>query len=198
MDHTRSTLLQRLRNRSDEQAWRTFDDLYRGMLVGYARARGLGQADADDVAQQCAQAVLEQISEYQHAGSFKNWLRAIAEHKVVDTFRRRNRERQPGTGALTGCPDDSPGVEEVWERHWAVAHLRYCAGAVRFEVAPATFEAFVGYALEGRDAVAVASALGMTTNQVYVAKHRVLDRIRAMMLELTGEEAPAIPDRSEA
>ena len=34
---------------------------------------------------------------------------------------------------------------------------------------------------------AVAAALGMTANQVYVAKHRVIERIRALMTELTGE-----------
>lgn len=198
MDHTRSTLLRRLCDRSDEQAWRTFDELYRGMLVGYARARGLGQADAEDVAQQCAQVVLEQIGEYQHAGSFKKWLRAIAEHKIVDSFRRQRREVQPGTGVMGGHADGTPGVEEVWEQHWEVAHLRYCAQTVRCEVAPGTFEAFVGYALEGRDAAMVAAALGMTANQVYVAKHRVLDRIRAKMLELTGEDSIGVPGKGSA
>ena len=108
MDHTRSTLLVRLRDRSDEQAWRTFDALYRTMLVGYARARGLPPADAEDVAQQCAEAVLEQIGQYTHAGSFKSWLRAIAEHKIVDRFRAQRREVQAESGVLSGAPDPAP------------------------------------------------------------------------------------------
>lgn len=191
MDHTRSTLLIRLRDRSDEQAWRTFDALYRTMLVGYARARGLPPADAEDVAQQCAEAVLEQIGQYAHAGSFKSWLRAIAEHKIVDRFRAQRREVQAESGVLSGAPDPAPALEQEWDRHWTIAHLRYCAQAVRSDVAENTYAAFAAYALEGRPVQAVAAALNMTPNQVYVAKHRVLDKIRAMMLELLGEEPEA-------
>ena len=50
-----------------------------GVLVGYARTRGLPEADAEDVAQQCVQAVVEQIAAYAHAGSFRTWLRENAE-----------------------------------------------------------------------------------------------------------------------
>jgi DNA-directed RNA polymerase specialized sigma24 family protein len=38
------------------------------------------------------------------------------------------------------------------------------------------------------DPGAVAEALNLSTNQVYVAKHRVLERIREMMRELHGED----------
>jgi RNA polymerase sigma factor (sigma-70 family) len=188
MDNTRSTLLVRLRDRSDENAWRTFDDLYRTMLVGYARARGLSQADAEDVAQQCVQVVLEQIREYAHAGSFKTWLRAIAEHKMADFHRRRGRESPLRTGVLNEREDPTPELGEMWERHWSMAHLRYCAEAARREVAETTYAAFLAYAVEGRPAETVASLLGMTVNQVYVSKHRVLERIRALMADLTGQE----------
>jgi RNA polymerase sigma factor (sigma-70 family) len=188
MDQTRSTLLVRLRDLTDRQAWATFDRLYRPMIVGYARARGLPQADADDVGQQCAQAVLEQIGGYAHAGSFRAWLRSIAEHKIADLFRRRREvpigSSPPGARETAAGPDPA----QLWDRHWDQAHLRFCAEAVRHEVADDTYAAFVGYALDGRPAAAVAASLGMTTNQVYVSKHRVLQRLRDMMLELTGEE----------
>lgn len=61
MEDTRSTLLARLTDREDEDAWRTFDKLYRPMLVGYARTRGLTTHDAEDVAQECVEAVLDNI-----------------------------------------------------------------------------------------------------------------------------------------
>ncbi|MCC6660981.1 MAG: sigma-70 family RNA polymerase sigma factor [Phycisphaerales bacterium] len=187
MDPTRSTLLVRLRNPADQQAWQTFDVLYRGMLIGYARARGLTRADAEDVAQQCSQAVLEQIAQYAHQGSFSRWLRAIAHHKIADLARRRHEVRLP-SGEWRAQPDDTPAADKVWDRHWAEAHLRYCAEAARAEVADSTYAAFVGTALDGRSAEAVGAALGMSVNQVYVSKHRVLERIRAKMLDLTGED----------
>lgn len=195
MDPTRSTLLVRLKDRADEEAWRTFNDVYRPMLLAYGRRRGLDEADADDVAQQCVQVVLERIGEFEHRASFKGWLRAIADHKVVDCLRRRGggsrgraREVQPASGLLDGMAQDAPDGAEEWERQWSLMHLRYCAERARSEVSESTYEAFRAYAVDGREPGAVASALGMTVNQVYVAKHRVLERIRSIMLELTGEE----------
>ena len=158
------------------------------MLVGYARTRGLPEADAEDVAQQCIQAVVEQIAAYAHAGSFRTWLRAIAEHKIADKFRaRREVSMGSGLGEWGGAAPDGDAAQ-LWDRQWLLAHLRYCAEAVRHEVAEETYAAFVGYAIDGRPAEAVGAALGMTANQVYVSKHRVLRRIRDLMLELTGED----------
>lgn len=193
MDPTRSTLLIRLKDRSDEDAWRTFNALYRPMLVSYARWRGLSEADADDAAQQCVEVVLARIGDYEHKASFKSWLRSIADHKVIDRIRARaggawGREVQPATGALEALEHRSPDGADEWDRQWAMAHLRHCAEVARREVSDHTYEAFRAYAVDGREPGAVAAALGITVNQVYVAKHRVMERIRAIMLELTGEE----------
>lgn len=198
MEPTRSTLLIRLRDRSDEEAWRTFNALYRPMLVSYARWRGLGEADADDAAQQCVEVVLAKIGDYEHTASFKSWLRGIADHKVTDRMRRRGggawgREVQPATGALEGVEHPSPEGADEWERQWAMAHLRHCAERARQEVSENTYQAFRAYAVDGREPGAVAESLGMSVNQVYVAKHRVMERIRSIMLELTGEEPGSLP-----
>ena len=93
-DRTRSTLLMRLKDRTDTDAWETFASLYRPLIVSYAMSRELSLADAEDVAQQCTQAVLEKIEDYEHLSSFKAWLRAIANHKIIDQFRRSRRQVQ--------------------------------------------------------------------------------------------------------
>ncbi len=186
MDETRTTLLVRLRDGNDQDAWRTFDELYRPLLLGFARSRGLETNDSEDVVQQCLEAVLKQIADYAHLGSFKNWLRGIVENKICDRFRSDKREVRADTGLFSRLPDTAETPEEEWERQWQMAHVRYCAECVRHEVAPSTYRAFVEYALEGRPADEVAADLGLTVNQVYVAKHRVVERMRKIMTELTG------------
>ncbi len=188
MDETRDTLLSRLRDRSDQAAWRTFDGLYRELLVGYARARGLSDADAQDVAQQCVTAVMESIATYRHEASFRAWLRAIAERKVIDVYRRGRREVPLGSGVIAARQDDATGIDTLWRRNWERAHLRHALEAVRREVAERTWAAFERYALEGRPPEAVATELGMSVGLVYVAKHRVLERLRAMLTDLTGHD----------
>jgi RNA polymerase sigma-70 factor (ECF subfamily) len=192
-DSTRSTLLVRLKDRGDADAWETFGSLYRPMIVAYAVSRGLDAPDAEDVAQQCTQAVLESIEEYAHLHSFRAWLRTIANHKIVDRFRRGKRLVQ-GTSTfwsmqsahLHGSGGESP--DEAWDRHWMLSHIAYCAERVRASVNESTYEAFAACVLRGMDPGAVAEALNLSTNQVYVAKHRVLERIREMMRELHGED----------
>ncbi len=187
MDDTRSTLLARLTDRNDAEAWTTFNDLYRPMLVGYARKRGLNDADADDVSQQCIEAVLANIDQYQHTGSFKAWLRTIAQNRIRDHFRKR-REQQIGSGLWAAQPDDQPAADELWERHWLAEHLRYCVEKVRPDIAEHTYRAFVENVIEERPAAETAELLGLTVNPVYVAKFRVLERIRNMLRDLTGSD----------
>jgi RNA polymerase sigma-70 factor (ECF subfamily) len=177
----------RLTDRDDQEAWSTFNELYRPMLVGYARRRGLDGADADDVAQQCVEAVLANIDRYQHTGSFKAWLRTIAENRIKDHFRKR-REQQVRSGVWAAQADEGPAPDEVWERHWLVEHLRYCVEKVRPDIAEHTYQAFYMNVIEERPAQETADRIGISVNQVYVAKFRVMERIRRMLQELTGTD----------
>lgn len=192
-DSTRSTLLVRLRDRGDTVAWETFHSLYRPLICGYAVSRGLGAAEAEDVAQQCSQVVLERIAEYEHLGSFKAWLRAIAEHKIVDQVRRARRVVQGDTAfwgeqrAAVGAPEpDSP--EAMWDRQWERAHIMHCAERAKKSVNESTYEAFEACVVRGMEPAAVAALLNLTVSQVYVAKHRVLERIRALLRDLHGQD----------
>ncbi len=191
-DRTRSTLLMRLKDRTDADAWETFASLYRPLIVSYALSRQLSVADSEDVAQQCTQAVLEKIDGYEHLSSFKAWLRAIADHKIIDQFRRNRRQVQGDTAFWLAQSEPSgaqgTGPAEMWEREWSHAHMLYCAERVRAKVNESTYEAFAAVVLRGLEPFAVASSLNLTVNQVYVAKHRVLEHIRAILKELHGED----------
>jgi len=46
---TRASLLLRLRDAQDGEAWREFVDLYAPLVYGYARKQGLQDADAADL-----------------------------------------------------------------------------------------------------------------------------------------------------
>ena len=188
MEDTRSTLLVRLADHSDEEAWQTFDELYRPLLVSYTRSRGLTPEDAVEITQECVAAVVENIHRYQHVGSFKAWLRTIAENKIHDLHESRHRERKALSRLTDRQVDKHPGTEELWERRWLMEHLIYCVEKVRPQIAEHTYQAFVQNVLEEQPAKEVAASLGMSLNQVYVAKFRVLERIRGMLRDLTGSD----------
>jgi RNA polymerase sigma factor (sigma-70 family) len=93
---TRPSLLARLKDWSQQTAWREFDHDYAPLLRNVARKAGLTEAEADEVAQETLIAVAKKIGEFKHAGnrgSFRAWLFQQARWRTVDQFRARERAR---------------------------------------------------------------------------------------------------------
>ena len=66
MPTTRATLLQRVRDSRDAEAWEEFFALYAPLLQGYARALGLSAPDAEDVRDQCLLVVVQRIGTFHY------------------------------------------------------------------------------------------------------------------------------------
>src|SRR5437016_14612083 len=82
---TRASLLLRLRDPLDEEAWRHFVDLYAPVVYGYARKQRLQDADAADLCQEVLRAVAGAVGrlDYDPArGSFRNWLFTVVRRKL--------------------------------------------------------------------------------------------------------------------
>lgn len=129
--------------------------------------------------------MLKHVARYKHVGSFKSWLRQIARNKVRD-LKRKRAEEHGDTQLFESELDPSPTPDELWERRWLEEHLRFCLERIRADIAGHTYEAFYRVVLQGQRATQVARDLELSVKQVYVAKHRVLDRMRMQVLELGG------------
>ena len=183
MTTTRSTLLARLKNRGDAEAWSQFQKLYAPLLYRYARGRGLSREDSEDVRDQCVEVIARKIKTFQYdkeKGGFKNWLYRIAHRKVIDLL-RKHRERVAATGEVRVLPDPGPTPDEIWGRHWEQQHLRYCVEQIRGSVSEVNHEAFCMLLFEECTVEQVCARLGLNANQVYKAKSRVLQRVRQLM-----------------
>ena len=91
---TRASLLVRLRDGGDSEAWQEFVHLYAPIIYGFARKRGLQDADAADVAQDVLKQVSQSIRGFvydQEKGRFRDWLRTVARNKVLRFLRQRQR-----------------------------------------------------------------------------------------------------------
>ncbi|MEW6252402.1 MAG: hypothetical protein AB1716_17320, partial [Planctomycetota bacterium] len=71
--------------------------------------------------------------------------------------------------------------EPLWEQDWQAAVLRQCLEEARQHVGAATFRAFELFATQGWPAERVAAELDLTTNAVFLAKHRVLKLMRELL-----------------
>jgi RNA polymerase sigma-70 factor (ECF subfamily) len=192
MDQTRTSLLIRIRDPRDTQAWAEFHELYAPLLYAFARARGLKHADAEDVRSSCYEAIVRQIKDFEYdkdRGGFKAWLRTLVQRRVVDLL-RKHREETAESQDLAAAADRQPEPEELWEQHWREQHLRYCLERVRAQVSESTFAAFRMLTQDDCSVPDVCDRLSMNANQVYKAKSRVLELVRAEMAAIYSEISP--------
>ena len=189
MDTTRASLLQRVRNPKDQQSWREFFHIYEPLLYRYARARGLGRENAEELAQQCLALLTEKMPSFEYAkekGGFKHWLRRVANNKVNDLFKKRVVPIAQ-SGDFRRPQEREPSPDELWEQQWEKRHLQYCLKLIQGEVAAHTYQAFEYHVIGGWPVTKVAEALEISVDQVYTAKSRVTRRLRTKMRELLGE-----------
>lgn len=188
---TRPSLLVRLCNSDDQQAWEQFVDLYAPVVYGYARKHRLQDADAADLAQDVLRRVASRMGVFHydpHCGSFRGWLFTIVRHRLYDFLTQRNQRCQAsGDPAVQRLLDlrAAPSDEEsaVWQREFRRSLFAWAADRVRPTVQDTTWQAFWQTAVEGQPPIDVAHQLGLSVAAVYLAKSRVIVRLRAEIRE---------------
>lgn len=185
------SLLDRLGDGHHSPAWAEFVRLYTPLLQYWLRPHLLQPADADDVVQDVLVVVLHKLPEFKPAapGAFRAWLRAILTYRLQTFWRKKLRGHAAGAfdGLLAGLAD--PGSE--MSRAWDEEHDRHVIGglleAVRPRFHPNTWQAFWRTAILEEPPAAVAKALRLTSNAVFIARSRVMQRLREEAAGLVDE-----------
>ncbi len=188
---TRPSLLVRLRDHKDENAWQQFLDIYAPLVHALARHRGLQDADAADLTQEVLQRVARSAKSFSYdpkRGSFRGWLLKVTQNQLHDFFARKHRQPlgsgDSQVGKMLQAVADPSCEEEYWNREHQWSLVRWAAEQVKAEFRENTWKAFVQTALEQKDPAVVASQLGASTGAVYIAKSRVLARVRQLIEDL--------------
>ncbi len=192
---TRATLLVRLKDPRDTVAWSEFVDLYGPVVYGFARKRGLQDSDAADMVQEVLRSVARNADRMEYdpkKGTFRGWLYTVTRNKIYNFLTsQKRRPRAAGDVSsqerLEALADPSNQSEADWELEYQRRLSSKAMDRVKHEFQPATWQAFVGTAVEGRQALEVGQALKMSPGAVYVAKSRVLARLRDEVQKLMAE-----------
>jgi RNA polymerase sigma factor (sigma-70 family) len=191
---TRASLLVRLRDPNDGEAWKDFVRLYAAVIYGFARKRGLQDADAADLMQEVLRSVAGHVGRLDYdpgKGTFRGWLYAITRNKVYNFLDARRRQAR-GTGDSNAHQrlEEHPGRQSDsgdWDREYERKAFAWAADRVKNEFQPNTWQAFWLTAVDGQNARDVGRRLGLSPGAVYVAKSRVLARLREEISQLSAE-----------
>jgi RNA polymerase sigma-70 factor (ECF subfamily) len=185
MTRTPSSLLERLRQPFEPEAWERFVSLYTPLIYLWGQRAGLQEEDAADLVQEVFVTLLEVLPtfDYDRHRSFRGWLRTIALNKWRNG-RKRWEERmvrsQGGNGiAAAGANELEALWEAEYQRHLATRAL----SIMRADFQETTWKACWETVVAGRSVAEVAAELGLTVGAVSAARFRVLARLRE---ELAG------------
>jgi RNA polymerase sigma-70 factor (ECF subfamily) len=180
MHTTPVSLLVRLKQPEPEIAWQRFVDLYTPLLFYWARRAGLRDPDDADLVQDVFANLVRKLPEFEYdrQKSFRSWLRTV----VLNKWRDRQRRRVSVPGVANDCEldeiADPIGDEDFWQREHREQLVARALTVMKAEFEEPTWRACWQCVVEGRAVPEVAAELGISRNAVYVAKCRVLRRLR--------------------
>ncbi len=172
-------------------SWSRVVHIYAPLAYYWCLREGLQPADAEDVVQEAFRSVAARVRDFVRTGqngSFRGWLRTIVRNKIGNFFRQNHRrvecerdfyeERAPGNLCCSLSPE---GPER--NGHSVETQLLYLQvlDLVRTEFEEPTWRAFWRVVADGVPPKHVADEMGISVNAVYLAKSRVLRRVRDEM-----------------
>lgn len=179
MQTTPVSLLERLRDPRDRPAWDRFVQLYTPLLFHWARRLELQDPDAADLVQDVLTTLVQKLPgfRYEPDKRFRGWLWTVTLNLSRQHRRRAALPVRPDPAALEECEVSGELAaleDDEYNRHLVARALQL----MQAEFRETTWKACWEHVIEGRPAAEVASELNMSVGAVYVAKSRVLRRLR--------------------
>lgn len=182
---TSATLLAGIK-RLDAESWERFVTRYSPAIGRWGMEQGLPRDQAEDLTQEIFLKLMSglQAGKYDNRrGRFRSWLKTVVVNAALDTV--RGRQRYSKLLSRLCCPEsENPLAALVEEEYQREVYLR-ALELVQAEVNPQVWTVFQETALEQRSPKQVSESLGLSIANVYVAKHRILQRLRQVAAELS-------------
>lgn len=193
---TRASLILRLKDAADVAAWDEVTAIYGPLVFRLAVRQGLQAADADDVVQEVFAAVASTVTkwvEQPQRGRFRSWLLTIARNIAINVLTRRPHGSVGHGGeevidALASLPAPAGQLSSQFDLEYQQEVYRWAAEQVRESVARVTWDAFHMTHMEEVSIADAAKQLGISVGNVYIARSRVMNRLRGLARQFEVEE----------
>jgi len=213
---TRRSLLDRLKDWTDNTSWQVFFDTYWRLIYRVALKAGLNESEAEEVVQQTMISVAKAMKDFRYdpaRGSFKGWLLQLTGWRIRNQFARRQQglpsaaDLPPGLAgsegdAAAGMPGRPgtvsearvpPELERLWDAEWEDNLLATALDRVRQRANPKHFQIFDLCMVKQKPLKEVRDFLDVSTMEVYLSRHRVGRMVAQEIKRLREQLAHAPP-----
>lgn len=192
---THASLIGRLKDLGDQSSWNEFFETYWKLIYGVARKSGMTDAEAQDVVQETMLSVAKHMPGFQYdptVGSFKAWLLKMTRWRIIDQVRKRppgvlhhSPSDGTGTGTIEGLIDPESNVlDKLWDAEWEKNLLDAAMANVKRKLDPQKYQIYDFYVNKDWPPEKVAARFQISVDQVYLAKHRITELIKAEVARL--------------
>ena len=185
MDETSHSLLMRAKTPGDSQSWERLVELYTPLLRSWLFRYNVQASDADDLLQEVLLTLSKELPDFDHSGqpgAFRSWLRLTLVHRLKNFWRARDRGPRAGIAEIEQRLEELADAGSAMSVQWNDEHDRHLLGRLLTQAephfSPQTWTAFRRVTLDGDAPNQVATDLGISVNAVFIAKSRVLSRLR--------------------
>ncbi len=193
---TRPSLLLRVRDANDADAWGEFEALYRPVILRLARIKGMQDSDADDLSQLVLMAVSRAVEKWEpdaSRGRFRTWLHTVANNAILNALTRGVRDRAAANETIDELlqqrPDRNGPDSDLLRTEYRREVFSRAAQQIRSEFTDDTWNSFWLTAVDGVDVEVAAVQLGRTRGSVYASRSRVMTRIKEKVEEYSCEQS---------
>jgi RNA polymerase sigma-70 factor, ECF subfamily len=188
---TSESLILRIRDPQDALAWSQFMAIYGPVVYLLSRRRGLQHADAEDLCQCVFLSVAKSVAawEAQQGGPrFRNWLGRVVRNAILNAMTRTKPDRATVATSVHDLLLDIPDCNDMTTALLNESRMeayRWAATQVQTEFRTSTWTMFQETTIGGRNIEDVAKTLGSSSGAVYVARCRVMQRIKEKVNEVS-------------
>ena len=185
MLETPVSLLERLCRQPDEAHWQRFVVLFTPLLSRWGNRLGVPATDTEDVLQEVYTTLFRKLPEFRYdpARSFRAWLWTVF-HRQTLAWRKRQARNLPLTVKQLEALESPDSVAEASEAEYRRFLISRILAVIQKDFPEQTWQIFWQVTVEGRPGVEVAKHFGVTPNAVYLARGRVLARLRQELADL--------------
>ncbi|MBO4513622.1 MAG: sigma-70 family RNA polymerase sigma factor [Victivallales bacterium] len=185
---TRASLLRGI-HAGDEASWKRFWDFYSPLILFCGGLFGLLPDEKQDLRQDVMLAVMKDAPTPRYdstLGRFRTYLQGIIRHKAQDILRRRIGDGVD-ISVIEQIPDDDY-IQRKMDEEYENVIFNMALDELKDELDERQYIAYEMYALQNRPPEEVARILGMSVNQVYLAKSRGVKEMKAIVERLKRDE----------
>jgi RNA polymerase sigma-70 factor (ECF subfamily) len=189
---TNESLILRVKDPADAASWSVFLEIYRPVVVRMACGQGLQHADAEDLAQQVFLSVAKAIAAWEPDANqppFRVWLSRITRNAIINALTRRKPDAPGGSTSvhemLREQPDRSDKTAQLLMEESRREAIRWATEEIQSEFTEVTWDMFWLTSIEGETVAEVARRQNKTPGAVYMARFKVMQRLKEKVLEVS-------------